>query len=137
VHAACMKGLSKGKNLEKLDLLGLSVSVFTESAGITGLRRKLSFNYFFLLGMNREGETSRARKKIREEIAKETSRDWKGLRVTVKISLKNCQAKFIIVPSATALVIKAQKERERDKEKMKIIKHTGNILVDDVIEIAK
>ncbi|KAH9319380.1 hypothetical protein KI387_021149, partial [Taxus chinensis] len=75
--------------------------------------------------------------KIREDIAKETARDWKGLRVTVKISLKNCQAKFIIVPSATTLVIKSQKERERDKEKTKIIKHTRNILVDDVIEIVK
>lgn len=42
-----------------------------------------------------------------------------------------------MVPSAAALVIKALKEPERDRKKVKNIKHTGNISLDDVIEIAR
>ncbi|CAL5365613.1 unnamed protein product [Camellia sinensis] len=76
-------------------------------------------------------------KKIGEGIAKETAKDWKGLRVTVKLTVQNRQAKVSVVPSAAALVIKALKEPERDRKKTKNIKHTGNISLDDVIEIAK
>ncbi|CAN1142958.1 60S ribosomal protein L12-3 [Linum perenne] len=76
-------------------------------------------------------------KKIGEDIAKETSKDWKGLRVTVKLTVQNRQAKVTVVPSAAALVIKALKEPERDRKKVKNIKHNGNISLDDVIEIAK
>ncbi|KAI3511780.1 hypothetical protein L1887_18941 [Cichorium endivia] len=76
-------------------------------------------------------------KKIGEDIAKETAKDWKGLRVTVKLTVQNRQAKVSVVPSAAALVIKALKEPERDRKKVKNIKHSGNISLDDVIEIAK
>ncbi|XP_031111175.1 60S ribosomal protein L12 [Ipomoea triloba] len=76
-------------------------------------------------------------KKIGEDIAKETAKDWKGLRVTVKLTVQNRQAKVAVVPSAAALVIKALKEPERDRKKTKNIKHNGNISLDDVIEIAK
>ncbi|PWA88839.1 Ribosomal protein L11 [Artemisia annua] len=57
-------------------------------------------------------------KKIGEDIAKETAKDWKGLRVTVKLTVQNRQP-------------------ERDRKKVKNIKHSGNISLDDVIEIAK
>jgi large subunit ribosomal protein L12e len=43
-------------------------------------------------------------KKVGEDIAKETKKDWNGLRVTV--------------PSASALVIKALKEPPRDRKKV-------------------
>jgi large subunit ribosomal protein L12e len=76
-------------------------------------------------------------KKIGEDIAKETAKDWKGLRVTVKLTVQNRQAKVSVVPSAAALVIKSLKEPERDRKKTKNIKHSGNISLDDVIEIAK
>ena len=76
-------------------------------------------------------------KKIGEDIAKETAKDWKGLRVTVKLTVQNRQAKVSVVPSAAALVIKALKEPERDRKKTKNIKHSGNISLDDVVEIAK
>jgi large subunit ribosomal protein L12e len=76
-------------------------------------------------------------KKVGEDIAKETARDWKGLRVTVKLTVQNRQAKVEVVPSAAALVIKSLKEPERDRKKVKNIKHNGNIALDDVIEIAK
>ncbi|KAI5410585.1 hypothetical protein KIW84_055919 [Lathyrus oleraceus] len=71
-------------------------------------------------------------KKIGEDIAKETAKDWKGLRVTVKLTVQNRQAKVAVVPSAAALVIKALKEPERDRKKTKNIKHNGNISLDDV-----
>ncbi|CAA6666437.1 unnamed protein product [Spirodela intermedia] len=73
----------------------------------------------------------------RSDIAKETAKDWKGLRVTVKLTVQNRQAKVTVVPSAAALVIKALKEPERDRKKTKNIKHNGNISLDDVIEIAR
>ncbi|XP_022013672.2 60S ribosomal protein L12, partial [Helianthus annuus] len=76
-------------------------------------------------------------RKIGEDIAKETAKDWKGLRVTVKLTVQNRQAKVFVVPSAAALVIKALKEPERDRKKVKNIKHSGNILLEDVVEIAK
>ncbi|WJX10317.1 60S ribosomal protein L12-3 [Trifolium repens] len=57
-------------------------------------------------------------KKIGEDIAKETAKDWKGLRVTVKLTVQNRQAKVSVVPSAAALVIKALKEPERDRKKV-------------------
>ena len=42
-----------------------------------------------------------------------------------------------MVPSAATLVIKVLKELERDRKKMKSIKHNGYISLDDVIEITK
>lgn len=56
-------------------------------------------------------------KKIGEDIAKETLKDWKGLRVTVKLTVQNRIAKVSVVPSASALVIKALKEPSRDRKK--------------------
>ncbi|KAJ0735206.1 putative ribosomal protein L11/L12 [Helianthus annuus] len=72
-----------------------------------------------------------------EDIAKETTKDWKGLRVTVKLTVQNRQAKVFVVPSVAALVIKALMEPERGRKKVKNIKHSGNILLEDVVEIAK
>jgi large subunit ribosomal protein L12e len=47
-------------------------------------------------------------KKIGEDIAKATG-DWKGLRVTVQLTIQNRQAQVAVVPSASSLVIKALK----------------------------
>ncbi|EIE18092.1 hypothetical protein WJX75_003006 [Coccomyxa subellipsoidea] len=76
-------------------------------------------------------------KKIGEDIAKETAKEWKGLRVTVKLSVQNRIAKVSVIPSAGALVIKALKEPIRDRKKEKNIKHSGNLELDEVIEIAR
>ncbi|ORZ13906.1 ribosomal protein L11 [Lobosporangium transversale] len=75
-------------------------------------------------------------KKVGEDIAKATQ-DWKGLRVTVQLTIQNRQAAVSVVPSASSLVIKALKEAPRDRKKEKNIKHNGNISIDDVIEIAR
>ena len=47
-------------------------------------------------------------KKVGEDIAKATGA-WKGLRVTVQLTIQNRQAKVDVVPSASSLVIKALK----------------------------
>jgi ribosomal protein L11 len=59
-------------------------------------------------------------KKIGEDIAKETAKEWKGLRVTVKLTVQNRQAKCSVVPSAAALIIKALKEPVRDRKKVRL-----------------
>ena len=76
-------------------------------------------------------------KKVGEDIAKETVKDWKGLRVTVKLTVQNRQAKVSVVPTASALVIKALKEPFQDRKKVKGITHTGNCSLDDIIEVAR
>ena len=75
-------------------------------------------------------------KKVGDDIAKATG-DWKGLRITVKLVIQNRQAKVEVVPSASSLVIKALKEPPRDRKKVKNIKHSGNITMDEIINIAR
>ena len=59
------------------------------------------------------------RVQIGEDIAKETAKEWKGLRVTCKLSVQNRIAKVSVIPSAAALVIKALKEPVRDRKKVR------------------
>ncbi|KAM0790175.1 60S ribosomal protein L12 [Microbotryomycetes sp. NB124-2] len=75
-------------------------------------------------------------KKVGEDIAKATG-DWKGLRVTVQLTIQNRQAAVSVVPSASSLVIRALKEPPRDRKKEKNIKHSGNIDFDTIVEIAR
>merc|ERR1711977_207296 len=80
------------------------------------------------------GASSALAPKIGEDIAKATG-DWKGLRVTIRLTVKNRQAAVSVVPSASSLVIKALKEPPRDRKKEKNIKHTKSIPLDEIIEI--
>uniref|UniRef100_A0A2K6GBY2 Large ribosomal subunit protein uL11 n=1 Tax=Propithecus coquereli TaxID=379532 RepID=A0A2K6GBY2_PROCO len=73
-------------------------------------------------------------KKVGDDIAKATG-DWKGLRITVKLTIQNRQAQIEVVPSASALIIKALKEPPRDRKKQKNIKHNGNITFDEIVNI--
>jgi ribosomal protein L11 len=57
--------------------------------------------------------------------------------VTVKLTIQNRQAAVSVVPSASSLVIKALKEPPRDRKKEKNIKHSGNVPLDEIIEIAR
>ncbi|XP_035828068.1 60S ribosomal protein L12 isoform X2 [Aplysia californica] len=75
-------------------------------------------------------------KKIGDDIQKGTA-DWKGLKITVKLIVQNRQAKVEVVPSAAALIIRALKEPPRDRKKVKHVKHSGNITLDDIIKIAR
>merc|ERR1719324_2155361 len=63
--------------------------------------------------------------------------DWKGMNVTVKLTVVNRQATVSIIPSASSLVMKALNEPVRDRKKEKNIVHNGNITLDQVIDIAK
>jgi len=75
-------------------------------------------------------------KKVGEDIAKATSA-WKGLRVTVQLTIQNRQAAVSVVPSASSLVIRALKEPPRDRKKEKNIKHSGNVTLDEIVDIAR
>ncbi|KAF6019249.1 RPL12 [Bugula neritina] len=75
-------------------------------------------------------------KKVGDDIAKATG-DWKGLKITCKLTIQNRQAKVEVVPSASALLIKALKEPPRDRKKVKNIKHNGDITFDEVVSIAR
>lgn len=75
-------------------------------------------------------------KKVGDDIAKATQ-DWKGLKVTVRLTIQNRQATIDVVPSAASLVIKALKEPPRDRKKVKHVKHSGNLSLDDIIAVAR
>lgn len=75
-------------------------------------------------------------KKVGEDIAK-ASQDWKGLRITVQLTIQNRQAQIAVIPAASSLVIKALKEPPRDRKKVKNIKHSGNLSLDEIIGIAR
>ncbi|KAH3890255.1 60S ribosomal protein L12-like isoform X1 [Dreissena polymorpha] len=75
-------------------------------------------------------------KKVGDDIQKATG-DWKGLKITCKLTIQNRVAKVDVVPSASSLIIKALKEPPRDRKKVKHVKHSGNITFDEMIKIAK
>ncbi len=75
-------------------------------------------------------------KKVGDDIAKET-KDWKGLKVTVKLTIQNRIATVSVVPSAAALLIRALKEAPRDRKKVKNVQHNGDVPLDEVYEIAR
>lgn len=75
-------------------------------------------------------------KKVGDDIAKATTA-WKGLRVTVQLTIQNRQAAISVIPSAASLIIKALKEPPRDRKKVKNIKHSGNLTFDEILNIAR
>merc|ERR1712226_1666951 len=75
-------------------------------------------------------------KSVGEDLCKAT-KEWKGIRVTCKLHVQNRKVTVEVVPSATALVIKALKEPPRDRKKVKNISHDGNISWDDIYSIAR
>jgi large subunit ribosomal protein L12e len=82
------------------------------------------------------GPLGLAPKKIADDMAKATL-GFKGLRVTVRLVVQNRQAQIEVTPSCASLIIKALAEPSRDRKKEKNIKHSGNITLDQLYEIAK
>merc|ERR1712226_1418928 len=82
------------------------------------------------------GPLGLAPKKLGDDISKGT-KEWKGLKVTVKCTVQNRQCQVEVIPSASALLIKALKEPVRDRKKVKDIEHDGDISLDDVYEISR
>merc|ERR1719408_302364 len=62
---------------------------------------------------------------------------WKGIRITVKLTIQNRQAKVDVEPNATSLVIKELKEPLRDRKKTKNIKHSGNLTKEQVFNVCR
>ncbi|XP_075418832.1 large ribosomal subunit protein uL11-like [Tenrec ecaudatus] len=83
----------------------------------------------------RIGPLDLSTKKVGDDIAKATG-DWKGLRIPVKLTIQNCQARMEVVPSASALIIQALKEPPRHRKKQKNIKHSGNVTFDEIADSA-
>ncbi|XP_075215731.1 ribosomal protein L12 [Lycorma delicatula] len=75
-------------------------------------------------------------KKVGDDIAKATA-DWKGLKITVQLTIQNRQATISVVPSAASLIIKALKEPPRDRKKVKNVKHSANLPFDEIVNIAR
>ena len=75
-------------------------------------------------------------KKVGEDIQKETSK-WKNIKVMLEMRVQNRQATISILPSSTALLIKELGEKERDRKKVKNIKHDGNLTLEQVVKVAK
>jgi len=82
------------------------------------------------------GPLGLAAKKIADDIAVAT-KAYKGLRVTVRLIVKNRQATIEVVPSAASLIIKALAEPERDRKKEKNVKHNGNVTLDNIIAVSR
>ena len=75
-------------------------------------------------------------KKVGDDIAKATQ-DWKGLKVTCKLTIQNRIAKIDVVPSAASLLIKELKEPPRDRKKVKNVKHSGDLTFAQVLNVAR
>eukprot|EP00811_Abedinium_folium_P009983 NODE_19232_length_853_cov_5.275482.p2 GENE.NODE_19232_length_853_cov_5.275482~~NODE_19232_length_853_cov_5.275482.p2 ORF type:complete len:166 (+),score=64.61 NODE_19232_length_853_cov_5.275482:99-596(+) len=75
-------------------------------------------------------------KKVGDDIVKGTAA-WKGIRVTVRLTIQNRAAKVDVEPNATSLIIKGLKEPIRDRKKVKNILHSGNITKDQLLDIVR
>nr|XP_039269693.1 60S ribosomal protein L12-like [Styela clava] len=75
-------------------------------------------------------------KKVGDDIAKATQ-DWKGLRITVKLTIQNRPSYSFRCTSASSLIIKALKEPPRDRKKVKNIKHSGNVTFEEILDVAR
>eukprot|EP01127_Copromyxa_protea_P004547 TRINITY_DN143_c0_g1_i2.p2 TRINITY_DN143_c0_g1~~TRINITY_DN143_c0_g1_i2.p2 ORF type:complete len:169 (+),score=47.54 TRINITY_DN143_c0_g1_i2:41-547(+) len=74
-------------------------------------------------------------KKIADDIAKVT-KEWMGLRITVKLIVQNRQATIEVVPSAAALLIRALNEPKVTVPKGTPTLHKGNLAIEDVVGVA-
>ena len=120
----------------KLVLLLLLVNINEIHTTITCRKQQNLHTTHHFITAPKIGPLGLSPKKVGEDIAKGT-KDWKGLRVTVQLTIQNRQAQVSVVPSASSLVIKALKEPLRDRKKEKNIKHSGNVALEDIIEIAR
>merc|ERR1712147_144852 len=75
-------------------------------------------------------------KSVGEDLCKAT-KEWKGMNVTCNLIVANRKVTVALVPSATALIIKALKEPPRDRKKVKNISHDGNVSWDDILAVAR
>ena len=75
-------------------------------------------------------------KKIGEDIIKEGLK-MKGIRCMIQLKVQNRAAEISILPTSSALLINELGEPARDRKKVKNIKHTGNLSMEQVKKVAK
>jgi len=75
-------------------------------------------------------------KKVGEDIQKATS-TWKGIKIEVEIAVQNRVCTVRVIPTSSALILKALKEPARDRKKVKNVVHNGKLKMDDIVAIAK
>lgn len=75
-------------------------------------------------------------KKIGDDIMAATM-DFKGIKCTVKLTVINRVATVELVPSSSALILKALDEPVRDRKNVKDVVHDGDLTLDAVIDIAR
>ena len=81
--------------------------------------------------------TLQSPKKVGEDIQKATL-GWKGMKITVKLTVINRVATVEVVSTASSLVIKALNEPERDRKKgPKGVKHNGNVSLKAILDVAR
>ena len=74
-------------------------------------------------------------KKVGDDIKKATAA-WKGIKIPVEIMVQNRQTTVTVLPAAASLVLRALNEPIRDRKNIKDIKHSGNLKLDQVKEVA-
>ena len=75
-------------------------------------------------------------KKVNEDIIK-LGKEWKGIRVPIKLSCQDRAAKVEVLLTASSLVIKDMGNYQRDRKKQKLENRSGNITFQQVLNIAR
>lgn len=73
---------------------------------------------------------------VGQQVAKATE-EYKGYRCTVQIKIVDRQPTITILPSTSTLLIHALQEPHRDRKKTKNVKHSGDLSIDTIIDIAR
>lgn len=75
-------------------------------------------------------------KVVGEDVRKATA-DFKGIKLQVRLAIKDRKARVDVFPGTSALILKALNEPPRDRKKVKNVLHQGSITMIDVINIAR
>merc|ERR1712000_307493 len=135
-------GTSKGATFWSF-CLDKSSTLFEDAAET---RRRTPRRTYAALRWRRAGQHGHARPQARSarcapkkasDAIQEATKEWKGLRVTVKLIIENRVPRCEIVNSSTALILRALKEPPRDRKKVKNIRHDGDLTLKDVIDVAQ
>lgn len=73
---------------------------------------------------------------VGQQVAKATE-EYKGYRCTCQIKIVDRQPTISILPSTSTLLIHALQEPHRDRKKTKNVKHSGDLSIDTIIDIAR
>ena len=73
---------------------------------------------------------------VGQQVAKATEA-YKGYRCSVQIKIVDRQPTITILPSTSTLLIHALQEPHRDRKKTKNVKHSGDLSIDTIIDIAR